>query len=104
MSLISTVVVVLFVLWLLGFSTHIGGSLIHILLVLALIGLVYNLFTTGRHRVQAAQKDVEGGIQEAIGNVTGNQKDQIIGTAKQVESRVMNAVEDVKDQVRDSLH
>jgi hypothetical protein len=48
MSLISTVVVVLFVLWLLGFSIHIGGSLIHILLVLALIGLVYNLFTGRR--------------------------------------------------------
>jgi len=44
MSLIWTVVVVLFVLWLLGFSIHIGGSLIHILLVLALIGVVYNLF------------------------------------------------------------
>ena len=48
MSLISTVVVVLFVLWLLGFSIHIGGSLIHLLLVLALIGLVYNLFTGRR--------------------------------------------------------
>jgi uncharacterized protein YjbJ (UPF0337 family) len=104
MSLISTVVVVLFVLWLLGFSIHIGGSLIHILLVLALIGLVYNLFTTGRHRVKAAQKDVEGEVQEAIGNVTGNRKDQIMGTAKQVESRVMNAIEDVKDQSRDILH
>jgi hypothetical protein len=48
MSLIWTVVVVLFVLWLLGFSIHIGGSLIHILLVLALIGVVYNLFTGRR--------------------------------------------------------
>ncbi|MHC5894997.1 lmo0937 family membrane protein [Nostoc sp.] len=27
-------------LWLLGFSIHIGGSLIHLLLVLALIGIV----------------------------------------------------------------
>ena len=103
MSLISTVVVVLFVLWLLGFSIHIGGSLIHLLLVLALIGLVYNLFT-GRHRVQAAQKQVEGEVQEAIGNVTGNREDQIMGTAKQVQSQVMNAIEDVKDQSRDILH
>jgi len=44
MNLIWTVVVVLFVLWLLGFSIHVGGSLIHILLVLALVGVVYNLF------------------------------------------------------------
>lgn len=34
-SLIWTIVVVLFVLWLLGFAVHIGGSLIHLLLVLA---------------------------------------------------------------------
>jgi hypothetical protein len=44
LNLIWTAVVVLFVFWLLGFSIHIGGSLIHLLLVLALIGVVYNLF------------------------------------------------------------
>ncbi len=44
LNLIWTAVVVLFLLWLLGFSIHIGGSLIHLLLVLALIGIVYNLF------------------------------------------------------------
>ena len=45
MNLIWGVVGILLVLWLLGFSIHIGGSLIHLLLVLALIGIVYNLFT-----------------------------------------------------------
>jgi hypothetical protein len=44
LNLVWTAVVVLFILWLLGFSIHVGGSLIHILLVLALIGIVYNLF------------------------------------------------------------
>ena len=38
-----TIVLILFVLWLLGFSFHIGGGLIHILLVVALVVLVYNL-------------------------------------------------------------
>jgi hypothetical protein len=42
-NLIWTGVVVLFVLWLLGFAINIGGGLIHLLLVLALIGVVYNL-------------------------------------------------------------
>jgi hypothetical protein len=42
-SLIWTIVVVLFVLWLLGFAIHIGGGLIHLLLVLAIIGIIYNL-------------------------------------------------------------
>jgi hypothetical protein len=43
-----TILVVLVILWLLGFSFHIGGSLIHILLVIALIVLVYNLLTGRR--------------------------------------------------------
>jgi hypothetical protein len=49
-SLIWTVVVVLFVLWLLGFAVHIGGGLIHLLLVLAIIGIIYNLLV-GRRAV-----------------------------------------------------
>jgi Family of unknown function (DUF5670) len=44
-NLIWTVVGVLFILWLLGYSINVGGSLIHLLLVLVLIGVVYNLFT-----------------------------------------------------------
>lgn len=44
-NLIWTVAVVLFIFWALGFSIHIGGSLIHILLVLALCAIVYNLLT-----------------------------------------------------------
>ena len=35
-----TIIVVLFVLWALGFSLSIGGGLIHILLVVALIALI----------------------------------------------------------------
>ena len=38
------VVVVLVVLWLLGFAFHVAGGLIHLLLVLALLLLLYNLF------------------------------------------------------------
>jgi uncharacterized protein DUF5670 len=40
-----TVLVILLILWLLGFSLHIAGSLIHLLLVVALIVLVVNLLT-----------------------------------------------------------
>ena len=42
------IVVVLVVLWLLGFSLHVGGALIHLLLVVALIILVLNLVTGRR--------------------------------------------------------
>lgn len=44
LNLIWTGAGILFFLWLIGFSINVGGSLIHILLVLALIGIVYNLF------------------------------------------------------------
>ena len=38
-----TVVVVILILWLLGFTLHVGGGLIHLLLVIALIVVIYNL-------------------------------------------------------------
>jgi hypothetical protein len=44
-NLIWTVIGILFVLWLVGFLAHIGGGLIHLLLVIALIGLIFNLIT-----------------------------------------------------------
>jgi len=37
------ILVVLLILWLLGFSFHIAGSLIHLLLVIAVVVLVINL-------------------------------------------------------------
>lgn len=43
-----TLFVVMLILWLLGFSFHIGGSVIHILLVIALAVLVFNLITGRR--------------------------------------------------------
>jgi hypothetical protein len=43
-----TIFVILIILWLLGFTLHIGGGLIHILLVVAVICLIYNLLTGRR--------------------------------------------------------
>ncbi|MGI8654829.1 MAG: lmo0937 family membrane protein [Pyrinomonadaceae bacterium] len=45
-----TILVVLVVLWLLGFGLSIGGNLIHLLLLVALVVLVINLIT-GRRAV-----------------------------------------------------
>jgi Family of unknown function (DUF5670) len=45
-----TIFVILLVLWLLGFLTHVGGSLIHLVLVIAAIVLIINL-VTGRRAV-----------------------------------------------------
>ena len=54
-----TIFVILLVLWLLGFSFHIAGGLIHLLLVVALVVLVYNLMSAVEQpdvgRVQPSQ-------------------------------------------------
>jgi len=43
-----TIFVILLVLWLLGFSLHIGGGLIHILIVIAVVVLIVNLISGRR--------------------------------------------------------
>jgi hypothetical protein len=43
-----TIFVILLILWLLGFSFHIAGSLIHVLLVIAVIVLIFNLISGRR--------------------------------------------------------
>jgi hypothetical protein len=50
-GLIWGVIVVLFVLWVLGFAIHVGGGLIHILLLIALVLLVFNVLTGRGARV-----------------------------------------------------
>jgi hypothetical protein len=45
-----TIVVILLVMWLLGFGFHIAGGLIHLLLVVALVVVVVNLASGRRAR------------------------------------------------------
>jgi len=46
-----TLVVLLVAFWVLGLLAHIGGALIHLLLVLAVIVFIYNLVTRRSGRV-----------------------------------------------------
>jgi hypothetical protein len=47
-SILYIIVVILIISWLLGgFAFHIGGDAIHLLVVIAVILLLYNLFTRG---------------------------------------------------------
>jgi len=43
-----TVVVILLVLWVMGFTLHVAGGLIHALLVIALIVIVFRLLSGRR--------------------------------------------------------
>jgi len=47
-NLLWTVITILVVLWLLGLVTSVGGSLIHLVLALAVILIVVNLLTGRR--------------------------------------------------------
>jgi hypothetical protein len=48
-SLIWAIVVVLFILWLLGFGFGVGGNLIFLLLLLAIAGVLYNVLAGGMY-------------------------------------------------------
>jgi hypothetical protein len=47
-NLLWLIIVILLILWLGGFAFHIGGGLIHILLVIAVIVLIFQLITGRR--------------------------------------------------------
>lgn len=53
-----------------------------------------------KDRAKATAKNLEGKVQEALGNVTGDPKTQAEGQAKQAESKVRHVVEDVKEEVK----
>ena len=47
MGLLDIIIIVLVIAWLGGFSLHVGGGLIHLLLVIALIVLIARLLGVG---------------------------------------------------------
>jgi hypothetical protein len=48
LPMLWTIVVLLLILWLLGFTMHVAGGLIHVLLVIALVVIVLRLLTGRR--------------------------------------------------------
>jgi uncharacterized protein YjbJ (UPF0337 family) len=50
-----------------------------------IVALKYKIMTI-ENRVEATAKNIEGKIQEAVSEVTGNQKDKLEGQAKQDEA------------------
>lgn len=49
--MLYTILGILLVLWLLGFSMNVGGGLIHALLVIAAIVFLFNLFSGRRSAI-----------------------------------------------------
>lgn len=54
-------------------------------------------------KVKATAKNIEGKVQEAAGNVSGDPADQAEGKLKQGEAGVRHTTEDVKDKIKDAI-
>jgi uncharacterized protein YjbJ (UPF0337 family) len=55
------------------------------------------------NRLEATAKNIEGKIQEAAGEITGDPKLKAEGKAKQAEAEVRHSIENVKDEVKKAL-
>jgi uncharacterized protein YjbJ (UPF0337 family) len=56
-----------------------------------------------KNRAKATAKNIEGKVQEAVGDLTGDPQTQAEGKEKQAEAKVRHTVEDVKDQARELI-
>ncbi|MEH2026293.1 CsbD family protein [Nostoc sp.] len=54
-------------------------------------------------RIEATAKNIEGKIQEVVGEITGNPQDKTEGQAKQAEAQVSHTVENIKDELKKAL-
>lgn len=55
------------------------------------------------NRVEATAKNIEGKLQEAVGEVTGDPKAKAEGRAKQAEAQVRHSVENMKDDIKRAI-
>lgn len=54
-------------------------------------------------RAKATMKNIEGKVQETVGEITGDPKDQAEGRAKQTEAKIRHTTENVKDEVKKAI-
>ncbi|MFO8041244.1 MAG: CsbD family protein [Sodalinema sp.] len=56
-----------------------------------------------KDRAKATAKDVEGNIEEAVGDLTGNNEAKAKGKSKQAEAKIRHSVEDGKEGVKKTI-
>lgn len=54
---------------------------------------------SSKNKIKATIKNLEGKVQEAIGEATGDPKTKMEGQEKQVEAQVDHVIEDAKEAV-----
>lgn len=58
---------------------------------------------SAENRIKATAKNIEGKVQEALGELTGNPEDKAEGKVKQAEAQVIHTTENIKDEFKKSL-
>jgi uncharacterized protein YjbJ (UPF0337 family) len=56
-----------------------------------------------KDKAKATAKNIEGKVQETVGNITGDPQTQVEGKQKQVEAQASHVGEDVKDAVKKTV-
>lgn len=54
-------------------------------------------------RMKATAKNVEGKVQEAAAEITGDPKDKVEGEQKQAEAETQHRVENAKDEIKKAI-
>ncbi|MBD2301687.1 CsbD family protein [Nostoc sp. FACHB-87] len=55
------------------------------------------------NRIEATAKNIEGKVQEVVGEVTGNPADKAEGKAKQAAAKVIHTTENIKDELKKAI-
>lgn len=54
---------------------------------------------SAENRIKATAKNIEGKVQETLGELTGNPEDKAQGKVKQAEAQVIHTAENIKDEL-----
>ena len=54
-------------------------------------------------RINATAKNIEGKVQEAAGEITGNPQDKAKGKEKQADAQLQHSIENVKDDIKKAI-
>lgn len=54
---------------------------------------------TIEERIQATAKNIEGKVQEVVGEITGNPEDKAQGQAKQSQAQLEHEIQNMEDQI-----
>ena len=54
-------------------------------------------------RINATAKNIEGKVQEAAGEITGNPQDKAEGKEKQADAQLQHSIENVKDDIKKAI-